>query len=87
MALNVSNLIIGEDTSLQKQKEVPPPAAAPRPVTSAKEMRQILSALKEVNTQPDPISSIKEPSVVVDGKVKKISKKSAFLLDMLSLDD
>jgi len=33
------------------------------------------------------IEDIKEPSVVVDGKVKKISKKSAFLLDMLSLDD
>jgi hypothetical protein len=32
------------------------------------------------------IEDIKEPSVVV-GKVKKISKKSAFLLDMLSLDD
>jgi hypothetical protein len=27
-----------------------------------------------------------EPAVIVDGKVKKISKKSAFLLDMLSLD-
>lgn len=33
------------------------------------------------------IENIKEPSIVVDGKVKKISKKSAFLLDMLSLDD
>jgi hypothetical protein len=33
------------------------------------------------------IESITEPSVVVNGKVKKISKKSAFLLDMLSLDD
>ena len=27
-----------------------------------------------------------EPAVIVDGKVKKISKKSAFLLDMLTLD-
>lgn len=52
---------------------------------------------KEVAPPPAPrkykdpekptIESIKEPSVVVDGKVKKISKKSAFLLDMLSLDD
>jgi hypothetical protein len=33
------------------------------------------------------VNSIKEPSIVVDGKVKKISKKSAFLLDMLTLDD
>ena len=33
------------------------------------------------------VDNIKEPSVVVDGKVRKISKKSAFLLDMLTLDD
>lgn len=33
------------------------------------------------------VDNITEPSVIVDGKVKKISKKSAFLLDMLSLDD
>ena len=33
------------------------------------------------------VDNIKEPSVVVDGKVKKIGKKSAFLLDMLTLDD
>ena len=83
MALNLNSLIVSGDTTYEKPKEV----AAPRPVTSAKEMRQILSAIKEVNKQPDPISSIKEPSVVVNGKVKKISKKSAFLLDMLSLDD
>jgi|GEM_PF-3773395 len=37
--------------------------------------------------QSRSIDNIKEPSVVVNGKVKKISKKSAFLLDMLSLDD
>lgn len=42
-----------------------------------------------VSRQPtkQTVDSIKEPSVVVNGKVKKISKKSAFLLDMLSLDD
>jgi hypothetical protein len=41
---------------------------------------------KEPQSMPsDP--NITEPSIVVDGKVKKISKKSAFLLDMLSLDD
>lgn len=27
------------------------------------------------------------PAVVVDGKVRKITKKSAYLLDMLSLDE
>lgn len=33
------------------------------------------------------VEDLKEASVVVDGKAKKIGKKSAYLLDMLSLDD
>lgn len=33
------------------------------------------------------ISRVKGTKLVVDGKVKNISKKSAFLLDMISLDD
>lgn len=33
------------------------------------------------------ISDSYHPQIVVDGKAKKISKKSAFLLDMLTLDD
>jgi hypothetical protein len=33
------------------------------------------------------LSNIKGSKIVVDGKVKNISKKSAFLLDMLTLDD
>lgn len=77
MALNLNSLVVGGDTTYEKPKEV----AAPKPVTSVNQMRQIF------NVQPDPLLSIKEPSVVVNGKVKKISKKSAFLLDMLSLDD
>lgn len=40
-----------------------------------------------ITRNADSVSNIKEPSVVVNGKVKKIGKKSAFLLDMLSLDD
>ena len=30
---------------------------------------------------------VDHPAVVVDGKVRKIKKHSAYLLDMLSLDD
>lgn len=33
------------------------------------------------------VQSVDHPAVVVDGKVRKISKKSAYLLDMLSLDE
>jgi hypothetical protein len=77
MALNLNSLVVGGEKTLEKPKEV----AVPRPVTSVGEMRQVF------NIQPNPLAAIKEPSVVVNGKVKKISKKSAFLLDMLSLDD
>ena len=31
--------------------------------------------------------NVDHPSVVVDGKVRKIKKHSAYLLDMLSLDE
>lgn len=31
--------------------------------------------------------NVDHPAVVVDGKVRKITKKSAYLLDMLSLDE
>ena len=77
MPLNLNSLVVGGDTAYEKPKEQP----APRPLTSAKEIREVFKV------QPDPIAAIKEPSVVVNGKVKRISKKSAFLLDMLSLDD
>jgi hypothetical protein len=33
------------------------------------------------------LSKLTGSKIVVDGKVKNISKKSAFLLDMLTLDD
>lgn len=31
--------------------------------------------------------NVDHPAIVVDGKVRKITKKSAYLLDMLSLDE
>jgi hypothetical protein len=42
----------------------------------------LAQAQNYINTQ-----SVDHPAVVVDGKVRKISKKSAYLLDMLSLDE
>lgn len=70
--IDIANLII-------KDKTV-------EPVASVKDKAPNSVISREVKQDPT-IKSIKEPSVVVDGKVKKISKKSAFLLDMLSLDD
>ena len=56
------------------------PTPAPKPAIPVVEKVHITRSV-------DTVSSIKEPSVVVNGKVKKIGKKSAFLLDMLSLDN
>lgn len=43
-------------------------------------------ATKPVQEQP-VLNRLKGSKLVVDGKVKNISRKSAFLLDMLTLDD
>lgn len=42
----------------------------------------LAQAQNYINTQ-----SVDHPAVVVDGKARKITKKSAYLLDMLSLDE
>lgn len=42
--------------------------------------------VKPVQEQPE-LTRLKGSKLVVDGKVKNISRKSAFLLDMLTLDD
>jgi len=53
-----------------------------------KQREEAKPSLKEIIVKTTTtVDNITEPSVVVDGKVKKISKKSAFLLDMLTLDD
>lgn len=59
------------------------PAPALKPAVPVAPVVEKVYITKSVDT----VSNIKEPSVVVNGKVKKIGKKSAFLLDMLSLDD
>lgn len=42
--------------------------------------------VKPIQEQPE-LTRLKGSKLVVDGKVKNISRKSAFLLDMLTLDD
>lgn len=53
----------------------------------APEAKKIVRVEQKIITRSEPNINRNEPAVVVNGKVKKISKKSAFLLDMLSLDD
>ena len=58
------------------------------------ELKGKINNLVVLNKKPAPVKdpgkdlkSLKGSKLVVDGKVKNISKKSAFLLDMLTLDD
>jgi len=71
MGLSVNNLVVGE---VKKELDT---IATPAQTPTTTVTRRTTTA----------VESIKEPSVVVGGKVKKIGKKSAFLLDMLTLDD
>lgn len=84
MGIKTANLVI---TSKQEsQVEVQPV------VTPVVENKPKINNLVVVNKKPEPVKepsvkSLKGSKLVVDGKVKNISKKSAFLLDMLTLDD
>ena len=71
MALNVGKLVIGNE----KQEEVNPKPLVSNPVTKNEE--QQINQTKR--THGDHV-------LIVDGKPKKISKKSAYLLDMLTSD-
>jgi len=76
MGLSVNTFIIAGTE--KEEQPLPPPA----PVETIAEVKAKASKRKKMN-----VEDIKEPSVVIDGKVKKISKKSAYLIDMLTLDD
>ena len=49
-------------------------------------IRNLRSNIRRNVTPPD-VTDADNPHVVVAGKVKKIGKTSAYMLDMLSLDD
>lgn len=71
MPININNMVVGGETVSSAQ-----PA---KPIKQA-------SGLAAARV-PNSVTDIKGTSLVVDGKVKKISKKSAYLLDMLTLED
>lgn len=71
MALNVGKMIIGNE----KREEVKSKPLVSKPV--AKNEEQQINQAKQ--THGDHI-------LIVDGKPKKISKKSAYLLDMITSD-
>jgi len=80
MGLSVNTFIIA---GIEKESATLPPSPPPPPVETVADVKARASKKKTKMNVED----IKEPSVVIDGKVKKISKKSAYLIDMLTLDD
>jgi DsbC/DsbD-like thiol-disulfide interchange protein len=78
MAFNANKVV------LKNQNVAPVQAPQPDPVLSSRFKTQPASQVVSDSVQ---IHKNSEPTVVVNGKAKKISKKSAFLLDMLTFDD
>lgn len=83
MAINVNNMIITSQS--QPQQEETPAQVAER-VVQQQSMRNFRSDIRRNVTPPD-VTDADNPHVVVAGKAKKIGKTSAYMLDMLSLDD
>lgn len=82
MAINVNNMIVTSQT----QPELETPAQVAERVVEQQSMRNFRSNIRRNVTPPD-VTDADNPHVVVAGKAKKIGKTSAYMLDMLSLDD
>ena len=84
MGIKTSNLVVTSK---------PDESVKAAPAVAIIEPKPKINNMVVLNKQPKPvenkqdINSLKGSKLVVDGKVKNISKKSAFLLDMLTLDD
>lgn len=78
MPIIANNIVIAGNQVEQKQETVQP----------VKPVQVSLKPLEEVSMVPKTDYSKKDQGIViVDGKEKKISKQSAYLLDMLSIDN
>jgi hypothetical protein len=78
MAINVNNFIVVSETQVAETQSLP--------LEDRRSLRSFRSDIRRNVTQPD-VTDADKPHVVVGGKAKKIGKTSAYMLDMLSLDD
>ena len=79
MAINVANFIIVSEEQVVE--------AEPLPIQEERRsLRSFRSDIRRNVTQPD-VTDAEKPHVVIGGRAKKIGKTSAYMLDMLSLDD
>lgn len=84
MGIKTNNLIV--TSKPEESVKATPPVADKEPKPKINNMVVLNKKPAPVESKQD-IKSLKGSKLVVNGKVKTISKKSAFLLDMLSLDD
>lgn len=78
MAINVNNFIVISETQATEAQSLP--------LEDRRSLRNFRSDIRRNVTPPD-VTDADRPHVVVGGKAKKIGKTSAYMLDMLSLDD
>lgn len=78
MAINVNNFIVISETQTTEAQSLP--------LEDRRSLRNFRSDIRRNVTPPD-VTDADRPHVVVGGKAKKIGKTSAYMLDMLSLDD
>jgi hypothetical protein len=78
MAINVNNFIVISETQATEVQSLP--------LEDRRSLRNFRSDIRRNVTPPD-VTDADRPHVVVGGKAKKIGKTSAYMLDMLSLDD
>ena len=78
MAINVNNFIVVSETQVTETQSLP--------LEDRGSLRSFRSDIRRNVTQPD-VTDADKPHVVVGGKAKKIGKTSAYMMDMLSLDD
>jgi len=82
MPLVYGNLIIGQQQAPVEQKQEPVKHANNRLSYGN------LIIKNQADLRPDTtVKNYSGPMLVVDGKEKKISKQSAYILDMLTLDE
>ena len=78
MAINVNNFIVISETQATEVQSLP--------LEDRRSLRNFRSDIRRNVTPPD-VTDADRPHVVVGGKAKKIGKTSAYMVDMLSLDD
>lgn len=84
MAL-IANTIVRVATSQQQQKKALIEAGMKQSTAGIVAQRQSIAVLEQEALKRNKEDQI--PRLIVDGKIKKISRKSRYLLDMLTIEE